>query len=219
MKNTKHTKTTKTPRRRRCAAAANARAAGASPTTSIDSGSPPSSPPLTAKQTRFVAEFLIDLNAAGAARRAGFTGKRSDQAGYELLRNPEIATAIAFGKARQLDTAELSAARVLEELRRLAFANVRDFFDPVTKDAKHPIELTNEQGACLAGFEVLIKNAKAGDGITDTVHKFKLWDKVHSLELLAKHFELLVERVKVDTTNADARIARLMATLKRTAAK
>jgi len=173
-------------------------------------GPPPPPPKLTPKQTRFVAEFLIDLNAAGAARRAGFTGKRSDQAGYELL------TAIAFGKARQLDTAELSAARVLEELRRLAFVNVRDFFDPVTKDAKHPTELTNEQGACLAGFEVLIKNAKAGDGITDTIHKFKLWDKVHSLELLAKHFELLVERVKVDTTSADKRVAQLVAARRRT---
>jgi hypothetical protein len=37
-------------------------------------------------------------------------------------------------------------------------------------------ELTAEQGAALAGFEVLIKNAKAGDGQIDEIHKIKLWD-------------------------------------------
>jgi hypothetical protein len=36
--------------------------------------------------------------------------------------------------------------------------------------------LTAEQGAALAGFEVLIKNAKAGDGQIDEIHKIKLWD-------------------------------------------
>jgi phage terminase small subunit len=172
---------------------------------------------LTGKQARFVAEYLIDLNAAGAARRAGYSEASAEQQGYENLRKPEIAAAITEGKARQLDTAELSAARVLEELRRLAFVNVRDYFDPVTGDAKHPHELTLEQGACLAGFEVLIKNAKAGDGITDTIHKFKLWDKVHSLELLAKHFALLVEKIEIKSASADARVARLVAARKRVA--
>jgi len=53
--------------------------------------------------------------------------------------------------------------------------------------------------------------------VTDTVHKFKLWDKVHALEILAKHFKLLVERVEV--TDAGDRVARLVAARKRLAAK
>ena len=174
---------------------------------------------LTPKERRFVAEYLIDLNAAAAARRIGTTAKRADQAGYEYLRKPEIAAAIAAGKAAQLVTADLTAARVLEELRRVAFANLRDYWDPATGDVKSPLELTLEQAAALAGFEVLIKNAKAGDGVTDTIHKFKLWDKVHSLEILAKHFALLVEKVEVKSVAADARVARLVAARKRLAAK
>ena len=73
---------------------------------------------------------------------------------------------------------------------------MRSFFDargnllPVT-------DLTEEQGSQLAGLEVIIKNAKAGDGQTDTVHKFKLWDKVRALEALAKHFGLVRERLEV----------------------
>jgi hypothetical protein len=72
-----------------------------------------------------------------------------------------------------------------------------------------------EQGAALAGFEVLIKNAKAGDGITDTIYKFKLWDKVRALEVLAKHFALLTDIVRVDSQAAQ--IAALLAGRKRAA--
>lgn len=174
---------------------------------------------LSPKHARFVAEYLIDLNAAAAARRAGYAPLNSDVEGARLLVSAGVAQAIAEGKARQMATADLSAARVLEELRRVAFSNVRDYFDGATGDAKHPHQLTAEQGAALAGFEVLIKNIAAGDGVTDTIHKFKLWDKVKALELLAKHFELLVDRVKVDDTSADARIARLVAARKRCAEK
>jgi len=165
---------------------------------------------MTAKQARFVTEYLVDLNAAAAARRAGYRAKVAADQGYDNLRKPAIAAAIAAGKARQLVAADLSAVRVLEELRRLAFVNAREFFH-ATGEAKHPHELTEAQGACLAGFEVLIKNVKAGDGAQDTIHKFRLWDKVKSLELLAKHFALLVEKIEIKDTSTDARVARLVA--------
>ncbi len=110
------------------------------------------------------------------------------------------------GKAKQLDRAELTAARVLQELRRIAFADVRGFFDP-QGNLRSISTLTAEQAAALASFEVIIKNAKAGDGVTDEVHKIKSWDKVHALELLAKHFKLLTDRIEL--VNADALLARL----------
>ena len=147
---------------------------------------------LTAKQARFVAEYLVDLNATQAAIRAGYSRKTAEQQAYQLLQKTSVATAITAGKARQLDTAELSAARVLEELRRLALVDARSFWDAEGR-LKKPSELTADQGAALGGFEVLIKNAKAGDGQTDEIHKIKLWDKTRALELLAKHFKLLTE--------------------------
>ena len=64
-------------------------------------------------------------------------------------------------------------------------------------------------------LEVIIKNAKAGDGITDTVHKFKLWDKVRALETLAKDFGLLKDRVEL--TDSGDLIAILHAGRQRTA--
>ena len=167
---------------------------------------------MTPKQRRFVAEYLIDLDATHAAIRAGFSKKSASSLGYQLLQHPSVRKAVIAGKALQLDRAELTAARVLEELRRIAFTDVRGFFD--VRGNLIPLrDLTAEQGSQLASFEVIIKNAFAGDRLTDTVHKIKLWDKVHSLELLAKHFRLLVDRVEV--VDAGGRVARLVAARKR----
>lgn len=169
---------------------------------------------MTPKQTRFVAEYLIDLNATEAARRCGYSLKTAHAQGPRLLANAEVAKAVAQGKSRQLNTADLSASRVLEELRRLAFADLRRLFDK--RGNLKPIhELTADEAACLAGFEVIKKNAEAGDGVIDTIHKVKVLDKTRSLEMLAKHFALLVERIQVD--DEEGRIARLLAGRQRVA--
>jgi phage terminase small subunit len=169
---------------------------------------------LNPKQRRFVAEYLIDLNATQAAIRAGYSKKTAEQQGYQLLQKTSVAQAVTAGKSKQLETAELTAARVLEEIRRLAFIDMRGFFD-ANGNMKSVSELTPEQGSALASLEVIIKNAEAGDGVTDRVHKFKVWDKTRSLEMLAKHFALLTDVVKVTTD--DENIARLMAGRKRAA--
>lgn len=150
---------------------------------------------LTAKQQRFVAEYLACLNAKEAATRAGYSPKTAEQQGYQLLQHPSVGAAVQAGKARQLETAELSAVRILEELRRLATVNIADFFD-ANGNIKPVQDWTREMGSCISSLEVVIQNVNAGDGKQDWVHKLKLWPKVQSLELLAKHFALLVERVE-----------------------
>lgn len=150
---------------------------------------------MTPKQERFVAEYLKDLNATQAAIRAGFSAKTAKQAGCRLLTNVDVASAIQVGKTQQLETAGLSAARVLEEYRRLAFADIREFFQG-DGTLKPMSEWTAEQGAQVASMEVIIKNAEAGDGQTDRVHKFRVWDKTKALTDLAKHFALLTEKVE-----------------------
>lgn len=153
-------------------------------------------PVLTPKQQRFVAEYLIDLNATQAAIRCGYSAKTAKSIGSENLTKPDVAAAIAEGQAKRLTSADLSATRVLEEYRRLAFMDTRGFFD-AGGNLKPIKDLSDEQGAALASFEVIIKNAKAGDGETDTVHKIRLWDKTKALDSLAKHFGLLKDGIDV----------------------
>jgi phage terminase small subunit len=170
---------------------------------------------LRPKQARFVAEYLIDLNATQAAIRAGYSRKVAAQQGLENLRKPEIAAAIQAGQRAQLSRAGVSKDRLLQELGRVALARVSDYFDPVTRAARHPSDLTPDAAAALAGFEVVIKNAEAGDGHTDTIHKFKLWDKVKAIELYMKHYGMLVEKVEVTDARTEARVARLEGARKR----
>ncbi len=151
---------------------------------------------LNPKQRRFIAEYLIDLNATQAAIRAGYSPRSADIQAFHLLRHPSISRAVTQGKADQLASADLTATRVLEELRRLALFDGRSFLKP-DGSLKPVHDWTPEMGAALAGFEVLIKNTKAGDGVQDTIHKIRLWDKPRSLELLAKHFALLTDVVRV----------------------
>src|SRR5271166_5586839 len=64
---------------------------------------------LTPKQARFVQEYLIDLNAAQAAIRAGYSAKTARVIGHENLTKPDIAAAIEKAKAKRAERTELTS--------------------------------------------------------------------------------------------------------------
>ena len=72
---------------------------------------------LTPKQQRFVEEYLIDLNATQAARRAGYSEKTARQIGTENLAKPAVQDAIATGRAALAQSAGVSAEYVLGRLK------------------------------------------------------------------------------------------------------
>lgn len=167
-------------------------------------------PTLTAKHARFVAEYLIDGNATRAAKACGYHPKMA----AKLVAEGSIRAAIAAGQTQQLDQAELTGQMVVDRLRLLGFQDIRRLFDADGNlVAIH--QLSDAAAATIGGIEVIIKNAKAGDGITDLVHKIKIIDPVEPLALLAKKFGLLVEKIELKTVTADARVARLVAARKR----
>lgn len=150
---------------------------------------------LSEQRRRFVAEYLVDKNATQAALRAGYSPKTAHAQGSFLLNNVEVSEAIAEGLQAQLDEVGITAARVMKEMATLATIDLRTFYDD-KGNLKAMHELTPEQGAALAGVETLKRNVTSGDGEMDTVYKLKLWDKPRALEMLAKHFGLLIERME-----------------------
>jgi len=110
--------------------------------------------------------------------------KRADQQGYENLRKPEIAAAVAEGQRRQLNKAELGATRVLEELGRLSFSDIGNVLQTMT--VKQFQDLPPDVRATVASVKVTKKNLTARDGHQENVVEFKLWDKPRALEMLAK---------------------------------
>ena len=82
---------------------------------------------------------------------------------------------------------------------QVAFVDMRGFYR--ADGAPKPMhELTQEQGAVLARVETIIKNAEAGDGHTDWIHKLSPWDKMKALDLLARHFKLVGDKIDVNVT-------------------
>lgn len=149
---------------------------------------------LTPKQQRFVSEYLQDLNATQAAIRAGFSAKTAKQAGSRLLTNVDIAAQIKSATAEQLGAADLSAVKTKQAIGLQVDRDIRQLFDesgnliPIHK-------LSREAAAMIASFEIVKRNITAGDGAVDVLHKIKLEDRKGYVEMAAKHFGLLEEKV------------------------
>jgi phage terminase small subunit len=75
---------------------------------------------LTGKRRRFVDEYLVDLNGAQAAIRAGFAKGSAKQTADKLLKVPEIADAVAAGIAERAKRTEITQDWVLERLKEVA---------------------------------------------------------------------------------------------------
>lgn len=134
---------------------------------------------LTPKQKRFVDEYMVDLNATAAAKRAGYSEKTAEAIGYENLRKPQIKAAIQERQGELQGKLEITQERVLQELAAIAFANGTDFVT-VTQagliNVKATSEVSKDKLPAIAG----IKYNQLGIEI-------KLHDKVRALELLGKH--------------------------------
>lgn len=147
---------------------------------------------LTPKQRRFVEEYRVDLNGRQAAIRAGYKPNAAQEQASVLLATPKIAKVVAGVTQKQLDKVGLTAQKTLDAIRKPIDADVRKLFDE--KGNLRPIvDLGDDEAALIGGFEVIVKNAQAGDGHTDIVHKVKLVDRGRYVEMAAKHFKLLTD--------------------------
>ena len=75
---------------------------------------------VTPRQAAFVGEYLIDLNASAAAVRAGYSQRRAQEIGYQLLHKPTVAEAIQKALAERSERVKLDADWVVCRLREEA---------------------------------------------------------------------------------------------------
>lgn len=137
---------------------------------------------LTAKQKKFVEEYLIDLNATQAAIRAGYSPNTAQEQSSRLLSNVMVKNEIDKAIAERSRRTGINQDRVLRELAKIAFVNPGDVINlnqaTVKSDAKE------EDLAAIAS--VKIKNIPTEDGEI-TEREIKLCDKLKALDLLGKH--------------------------------
>lgn len=154
---------------------------------------------LNDRQRQFVREYLIDFNATQAAIRAGYSPKAATAVASRLLTNANVSAAIEEGRQRLAEKTDITAERVLAELAKIAFLDVRKAFN--ADGSLKPIdELDDNTAAAIAGLEVAAINE---DGATiGSLKKIKLADKISALEKLGRNLNLFnTVTIKGDADN------------------
>jgi phage terminase small subunit len=155
---------------------------------------------LTAKQQRFVDEFLVDQNCTQAATRAGY---RPDF-GRKLARKRHVKAAIEAALAqRSAETAQratraaLEAERVLAEYELLAHSDIGDILD-FTGDKvqlRPARDIPERARRAIRSMKVRRYVEGRGDDAREVeVTEFALWSKPEALARAAQHLGLLKER-------------------------
>lgn len=155
-----------------------------------EAGRPPK--PLAPKQRRFVAEYMIDTDAAKAAARAGYTSKTS---GAALLRKPTIERAVKLAMARREVRTEITVDRVLRELSVLAFSDVTNY--SVDDDGNIVLQPSAPPGATRAISSIKRRKITGRDGETIVEVELRLWDKPTPLRLAGRHVGLFTDKIEL----------------------
>jgi phage terminase, small subunit len=145
---------------------------------------------LSEKQTRFVQEYIIDLNARQAAIRAGYSPKTAGAQSSRLLTKVKIQDEIAKAMEDRGKRTGVTQDRVLVELSAIAFAKATDYVEVDENGAvkiKPTANLSDEQKKAIAGIK------EGANGI-----EVKLVDKTKALEMLSRHLGLFNDKLNVN---------------------
>lgn len=142
---------------------------------------------LTAKQLMFCELFLIYRDGKRSAIEAGFSPKTAEQAASRLLRNVKVKAHLDSKTEKVFDKLEITHERVMREYARLAFSDIRQYFNE--DGALKPLhELSDDAAAALSSVETdelseYIDGVKVKLGET---RKIKVWDKRGALDSICK---------------------------------
>ncbi len=152
---------------------------------------------MTPKQELFCLEYLKDLNATAAYKRAGYKCKSDKVANVEacrLLVNPSIAEKIQLSMNKRSDKLEITAERVLQEIARLAYVDISRAYD--VNGGLLPLhDMPEDVRRAIASVEVTEERV---DGeVVGEIRKVKFWDKKGSLDLLGRHLKLFTDVLEI----------------------
>jgi phage terminase small subunit len=141
---------------------------------------------LTARQRRFVDEYVADPNATQAAIRAGYSARTARAIGHENLTKPDIWAAVEEERAVLAERAGISRERIVEELKRVGFGDLRDAVEWGGKSFTLRDSKDLSPDAARAVREVMEIVTEDEDGNRAVRRSVKMHDKLGALRDLAK---------------------------------
>lgn len=149
---------------------------------------------------RFVDEYVIDLSGTKAAIRAGYSEDTASSQACNLLADEYVKTAIDTALELRATRTKITADEVLEELTKLARANMQDYMSAT--DGGDPYfdfsKMTRDQAAALQEVTVEDYTEGRGENARDVKRvKFRLVDKRAALVDIGRHLGMFTERKEV----------------------
>ena len=153
---------------------------------------------LSEKQERFCLEYMETGNASEAYRRVYKADKMKEEVIWvkasELLANGKVSVRLDELRAPLLEKALITEERVLREVARIAFFDVRNIFGDNGKLL--PVQQwTDDVAAAVSGIEVVVHGG-SDDEEPDHLHKIRLCSKDKQLELAGKHLKLFTDKTE-----------------------
>lgn len=159
---------------------------------------------LTQKQRRFVQEYLVDLNATQAAIRAGYSERTAHVQGPRLLGNVRVQVAIQEALKQREKRTEITQDRVLTELAKIGFADMRDYLEYKTEKT---VVAYGDDGEPIIDYRQIIDVIDSKNVDTSVIQevsiskdgtfKFKLYDKQKALNDIGRHLGMFVDKTEV----------------------
>lgn len=156
-------------------------------------------PGLTAKESRFVEEYCVDLNATQAAIRAGYSKKSAESIGCENLSKQKISAAVADWKRRLAERLDLTREDLVRRLLPLTNSNIFDYARVTESGDPFPdfSSVTREQAAAVSELETHdYVDGRGEDARSVRKVRFKLYDKPGAVMNAAKLLGLVEDKVK-----------------------
>lgn len=163
---------------------------------------------LTSAQDHF-ARLVVEGKTQAEAYRTAYpkSQKWKDEtvwpAASRMMANSKIAARVDNLRRQLASRSILTAEKVLAEIGKIAFSDVRKIFGPGGELIRIS-DLSNEAAACIAGCDIVTVNK--GEGEVEHVAKIRLADKLKALELAGKHLGLFRDTTQDDDVPLPIRV-------------
>lgn len=148
---------------------------------------------ISARQRRFIEEYIVDGNGTQAAIRAGYSRNTANEQASRLLAKINIRAEVERLQQEAAQRAGVTLDWIMERYKRIANADIRKAFKPDgTLKAVH--ELDDETAAALSGIDV--EQLKAGVAEIGRTTKVRRWDPTKALDSLTRMLGGFKDRVE-----------------------
>ena len=139
---------------------------------------------MTEQVKRFADRYFETLKGKESAIYAGFSEKTAAVQASQMLASEEVENYLSVLRAELGEKTGITQARVLQEIGRLAFSDIRNYYN----GDNQLIPITDlDDNAAAALSSVKVDEINAGEVTIGYTKEVKIYNKLDALEKLVKH--------------------------------